>query len=102
MPLLDKSIIIKQLDFYNNNKCDILIPLIDNFIEPLHGIYKNTLIRILEDYLKADNNYAIRDFFKKADVRYLQIEESEKNKKAFTNINSPDDIPVIAKLLGIG
>jgi molybdopterin-guanine dinucleotide biosynthesis protein A len=101
MPLLDRSIIIKQLDYYNNNKCDILIPLIGNFIEPLHGIYKNTMIGLLEDYLTADNNYALREFFKKADVHYLQIEESEKNKKAFTNINSPDDIPRIAKLLGI-
>jgi molybdopterin-guanine dinucleotide biosynthesis protein A len=101
MPLLDKEIIARQIDYYNSNKCDILIPQIDNYIEPLHGIYKKTLIRILEDYLNGDNDYAIRDFIKKTDVRYLQIEGSEKSKNAFTNINSPSDISIVSKFPGL-
>ena len=101
MPLLDKEIIIRQIDFYNTNKCDILIPQIDHYIEPLHGIYKKTLIRNLEDYLGGDNNYAIREFLKMSDVRCLLMEVSRKSISAFTNINSSDDIPVIIKLPGI-
>ena len=101
MPLLDKEIIIRQIDFYNTNKCDILIPQIDYYIEPLHGIYKKTLIRNLEDYLGGDNNYAVREFLKMSDVRYLLMEVSGKSISAFTNINSSDDIPVIIKLPGI-
>jgi molybdopterin-guanine dinucleotide biosynthesis protein A len=101
MPLLDKEIIAWQIDYYNSNECDVLIPQIDNYIEPLHGIYKKTLISILEDYLNGDNDYAIRDFIKKTDVRYMQIEGSEKSKNAFTNINSPSDISIVSKFLGL-
>ena len=101
MPLLDKEIILRQIDFYNTNKCDILIPQIDHYIEPLHGIYKKTVIRNLEDYLGGDNNYAVREFLKMSDVRCLLMEVSGKSISAFTNINSSDDIPVIIKLPGI-
>jgi molybdopterin-guanine dinucleotide biosynthesis protein A len=101
MPLLDKEIIASQIDFYNSNKCDVLIPQIDNYIEPLHGIYKKTLFRILEDYFEGNNGYAIRDFIRKTDVHYFQIEGSRKSKSAFTNINSPSDISIVSKFLGL-
>ena len=101
MPLLDRKIIARQIDFYNANKCNILIPQIEQYIEPLHGIYKNTLFRILEDYLEGDNDYAMREFFKKADVRYFKIKGSEMSRRAFTNINSPYDISAVNLLLGI-
>lgn len=100
MPLLNKEIIFRQIDFYNNNTSDILIPKIEQFIEPLHGIYKNTLTGILEDYLERDNDYTIREFFKKADVRYWKLEGSEMNRRAFTNINSDYDISFVKKLIG--
>jgi len=99
MPLLDSEIIAKQIDFYTTNKCDILIPQIEQFIEPLHGIYTKSLIRILEDFLEGDNDYAMTEFFKKADVHYLKIEGSEKTRRAFTNINSPSDISTVKELL---
>jgi molybdopterin-guanine dinucleotide biosynthesis protein A len=100
MPLLNREIIFRQIDFYNNNTSDILIPKIEQFIEPLHGIYKNTLTGILEDYLERDNDYTIREFFKKADVRYWKLEGSEMNRRAFTNINSDYDISFVKKLIG--
>jgi molybdopterin-guanine dinucleotide biosynthesis protein A len=100
MPLLNREIIFRQIDFYNNNTSDILIPKIEQFIEPLHGIYKNTLTGILEDYLERDNDYTIREFLKKADVRYWKLEGSEMNRRAFTNINSDYDISFVKKLIG--
>jgi molybdopterin-guanine dinucleotide biosynthesis protein A len=99
MPLLDREIIVRQIDFYSANKCDILIPQIEKYTEPLHGIYKNTLLKLLEDYLEGDNDYAMREFFKKADVRYLKIEDPEMGRRAFTNINSPCDISTVDNLL---
>lgn len=100
MPLLDTDIIIRQIASYNNDKCDVLIPQFEQYVEPLHGIYKKTLLPILEEYLVRNNDYAIREFFKKADVHYMQIEGSEKSRRAFTNINSPSDISIVNKLLG--
>jgi molybdenum cofactor guanylyltransferase len=99
MPLIDKDYIIRQVDFYMNNVCEVLIPSVNDYIEPLHGIYKKTIIPVLEEYLESEKNYAIRDFFKIADVRYLEFEDCLKSVKAFTNINSPADIIKVKKLL---
>ena len=102
MPLIDKDYIARQVDFYMKNVCEVLIPSVNNYIEPLHGIYKHTIMTILEDFLKKENNYALRDFFKIADTRYLEFEDSDKSKKAFTNINSPSDIIKVKNLPGNG
>jgi molybdopterin-guanine dinucleotide biosynthesis protein A len=101
MPLLEKDYIISQAAFYKKNKCDILIPQIDDNIEPLHGIYRNSLRNILEEYLKGDNDYAIREFFKVTDVSFMKIENTEKSRNAFSNINYPSDVTKVNKLLGV-
>jgi|WetSurMetagenome_2_1015567.scaffolds.fasta_scaffold18013_3 molybdopterin-guanine dinucleotide biosynthesis protein A len=102
MPKLDKDIITRQIDFYYHNNCDILIPRINQHIEPLHGIYRKTLTGIMTEYLEGRNNYAIREFLKKPEVhvRLIEFEESEKNARAFTNINSPADIRKLKRLPG--
>jgi molybdopterin-guanine dinucleotide biosynthesis protein A len=92
MPFPDKEIILNEIDFYSNNNGDIIIPRINKFIEPLHGIYKKTILRMMEEYLEAGNDCAIREFIKKSDVRFFEPGESDKSKKAFTNINSPADL----------
>lgn len=91
MPLLDKKIIHKQIEEYNKNSCDILIPRIDNNIEPLHAIYSSSVFSILESYLSGKNNYAIREFITKMNVRYSELDSTEENKRAFSNVNTPED-----------
>jgi molybdenum cofactor guanylyltransferase len=100
MPLLDKKFIIRQIDYYNTNKCDILVPRINKYIEPLHSIYNISIIKTLEEYLTGNNDYAVREFFKKMNVKFIQFKESEGTKNAFTNINSPSDISIVEKILG--
>jgi molybdopterin-guanine dinucleotide biosynthesis protein A len=92
MPFLRNEIITKQIDHFNNLDCDILIPKIDNLIEPLHGIYRKSIILKLEEFLETGKNCAIREFFKMVNVQYLDFAASEESKRAFTNINSPSDI----------
>jgi molybdenum cofactor guanylyltransferase len=101
MPLLEKRFIISLTDAYKSNDCEILVPRVNEYIEPLHAIYNNSLIKTLEEYLTGNHNYAVRDFLKQQKVSYLQFEGSEKTKNAFTNINSPSDIPEVEKILGI-
>lgn len=101
MPLLDKKAIIRQIEFYNSHKCDILIPRINTYIEPLHAIYNISIIETLEDYLTGDHDYAVRKFYKRQNVRYMQLKGSEEISNAFININSPADIPIAEKILGI-
>jgi molybdopterin-guanine dinucleotide biosynthesis protein A len=95
MPLLDRKYIIRQIDYYKSNKCDILVPRIDNFIEPLHSIYSISITDTLEEYLMGGHNPAVRAFFKVMTVNYMQIENSEETVNAFTNINSPSDVSVV-------
>lgn len=102
MPLLDKKVIIRQIEFYNSHKCDILIPRINTYIEPLHAIYNISIIETLEDYLTGDHDYAVRKFYKRQNVRYMQLKGSEEISNAFININSSADIPIAEKILGIG
>jgi len=92
MPFLNKGLIIKQIEYFRNNKSDILIPMINENIEPLHSIYDLSVTETLEEYLKADHNKAVREFFKLVKVGYIQLEDSEEIRKAFTIINSPSDI----------
>lgn len=101
MPLLDKSLILKQTEFYNINDCDIVIPRSNNLIEPLHGIYSKRLEGKLKDYLERENNLAIREFLKTVDVCYMQIEDSDLAMRAFSNINSPSDVKQVEKLMNL-
>lgn len=93
MPYLDAGIIEDQLDlFFRLNDPDILMPRINSGIEPLHGIYRTELAGRLEKFLLTTNNFSIRAFMKELDVAYLDLHDSPKVKRAFSNINRPDDI----------
>jgi molybdopterin-guanine dinucleotide biosynthesis protein A len=92
MPFLDSEIIIRLIETYALSDCEVLIPEIGDFIEPLHSVYDISLADNLEAYLRGQKSKAVRDFIKTLNVQYLQFEGSEKNKRAFTNINSPADI----------
>jgi molybdenum cofactor guanylyltransferase len=92
MPFLSKSIILQLIEAYNNADCDVLIPKVGEYIEPLHAIYSSSLTEHLEAYLRSDQSNAVRDYIKSLNVKYLKFDRSGKNKKAFTNINSASDI----------
>jgi molybdopterin-guanine dinucleotide biosynthesis protein A len=100
MPFLSKELIDKQIEYFNIIVCDILVPKIDKFIEPLHGIYRKSIVLKLEEFLEAGNNYAIHEFFKIVNVQYLDFGGSEESKRAFTNINSPSDILTVKQQSG--
>jgi molybdopterin-guanine dinucleotide biosynthesis protein A len=100
MPFLGKELIVRQVDFYNNNTCDILIPKIDQFIEPLHGIYRTTILNTLEEYLEGENDYAIREFISRMNTCFMQLKGAEKQTHAFTNINTPSDIHCVKRITG--
>lgn len=99
MPLLEKDIIREQVEYFIENSFDVVIPSINQFTEPLHGIYKKSLLRVLEEYIKVENDYSVQAFLKKIDVNYLQFEESEYTRRAFLNINSPSDLVIVKKML---
>jgi molybdenum cofactor guanylyltransferase len=102
MPLLDSSIIVNQIEYFRNNKSDVFIPRIGQFIEPLHAIYKCKILNHLDEYLVSNHNYAVRDFFTTVDVNYQDLDRSDQVVNAFSNINLPSDILKISKITDAG
>jgi molybdopterin-guanine dinucleotide biosynthesis protein A len=95
MPFLDKEIISDQINEFSKGQHDVLIPEVDQFIEPLHAIYRKSVLNHLERFLLEGKSRAVRDFLSEVNVGYLQITKNEKTEIAFANINSPSDLPKI-------
>ena len=96
MPFLDKEIITDQINEFNKREHDVLIPEVDQFIEPLHAIYRKSVLNDLERFLSAGKSRAVRDFLREVNVGYLNMHKTEKTEKAFANINSPSDLDKIS------
>ena len=91
MPFIDKELIINQVEYYCKHHAEAVIPSVDNQIEPLHAICSCSVFEKLEHYLKSNKKYAIRDFLEIINVSYMKLTDSEKTRKAFTNINTPGE-----------
>jgi len=100
MPLIDRQIVSLQINYFRDIKCDILIPMIKGYIEPLHAIYKSSVIQLLEDYLSGDSDFAVREFVKQAAVEYMILDDMEVIRNAFTNINYPEDVIRVENIIG--
>jgi len=96
MPFLDEKIITDQINEFDNGEHDVLIPEVDQFIEPLHAIYKKSVLNDLEKFLSEEKSKAVRDFLNEVNVGYLQIPKTKKSEIAFSNINSPSDLAKIS------
>ena len=92
MPFLEKQLIINQINTFTENKCDALVPQVNDFIEPLHSIYSITILNKLEKYLNESGNYAVREFLKTIDVKYMKLPDSDIMIRSFININSPSQL----------
>jgi molybdopterin-guanine dinucleotide biosynthesis protein A len=92
MPFLDKKIISDQINEFNRRHHDVLIPEVGQFIEPLHAIYRKSVLNDLERFLSERKSKAVRDFLREVSVGYFQLQETEESKRAFVNINSPTDL----------
>ncbi len=91
MPYLNKKVIEQEIECYNKSDCDALIPRMDSFIEPLHAIYKKSTFNILQSLINETEDYSIRNFLKLIHVQYMEMEDNEPNRQAFTNINTHED-----------
>lgn len=97
MPYLNLDLIKKEIIIFKQIDCDVIVPRIDNYLEPIHSIYKKKIVTKLETYLESSNNYYIRDFLNTINVHYMDLEENLLYKKIFTNINTPEDLNAVVK-----
>jgi molybdopterin-guanine dinucleotide biosynthesis protein A len=92
MPFLDIELILMMIEHYRNNPTPALVPKVNDYFEPLHTIYSLSLLPEIEKYLDSERKPSVIGFLKKVDTDYIVLDDSEKVRKAFTNINSPGDL----------
>jgi molybdopterin-guanine dinucleotide biosynthesis protein A len=92
MPFVSKDLILEMISCFEKSDCDVLIPRLEKYNEPLHAIYSLSAFIKLETYLLTRKDYAIRDFLSGLNVKYMDLENTDSNRKIFTNINSPSDL----------
>lgn len=92
MPFINTELVKKELEEFIKRKCDIIVPKIKKFYEPLHSIYSVSLIDKLEDHIKNTTDLSVRSFFPKANVYFWELEDNEVNRKSFININTKLDL----------
>ncbi len=92
MPLLSEKIIRFMLKDFQRSSCEVLIPRLGKFREPLHAIYSSKILSRLEEFLLSGGSYAIKDFLMQTDVKYIEIDEQDFDINAFSNINTPEDL----------
>ncbi len=92
MPCISSEIVKKHIEFYHKRKCDAAIPRIKDFKEPLHSIYNKRVFGKLDEFIRGSNKYSIENFLKTLNVRYHNLEDTDEYKKAFININTPQDL----------
>jgi molybdopterin-guanine dinucleotide biosynthesis protein A len=92
MPFIDRGIILDQICYYERINRDILAPVVNNRLEPLHSIFKTSVTEKLEQYLAEQKRIAVHDFLRTMGTSFFQLEGTESTIKAFTNINATSDI----------
>ena len=93
MPFVNKKLIQYMINNLDNN-CDVLIPKVGQFMEPLFALYGRRCITPIEENLHA-GRYKVLDFLPKVRVNYIYPEEINafiKPEKVFFNVNTPQEL----------
>jgi len=92
MPKLFAGMIRYIMNSFEGSEGEVLIPLFKGDIEPLHAVYKRSILKRLEGFIKQDCGYSIREFLKTVDERYIRVDDIVEGSNPFLNINSPEDL----------
>ncbi len=94
MPMVHNALIKQQINFFNSSKCDVLVPRVGSYIEPLHAIYSSSIKENITSFVKESSNYAVKSFLKTVNKKYVDVENNE----MFANINTPVDLEKIKEI----
>jgi molybdopterin-guanine dinucleotide biosynthesis protein A len=76
----------------NSENFDVVLPVFEDFLQPLTGIFNKTIIPIIENEI-TKGNYIPPRIFEKTNLNKLKIDKNIKgwHKHLFFNVNSPED-----------
>ena len=92
MPFLNVNLLRYMIDI--SPGFDVIIPRVDDQMEPLHAVYSKNCIGPMESLIKQDNLKATA-FFDSVKVRYVGKEELDRfdpERLSFFNINTEADL----------
>jgi molybdopterin-guanine dinucleotide biosynthesis protein A len=72
---------------------DVIVPKVEGFVEPLHAVYRRSLLPVIEDHIERDQR-RIKGIFEDLRVRYVTEEEIDRfdpGRRSFINLNRPDE-----------
>ena len=80
--------------------CDLVIPRIGAYVEPLFGVYRKTALKAIEAALER-GDARLRGIFGDLDVRYVVEEELrafDPALESFINVNTPADLEMAGRM----
>ncbi|MDX5474814.1 MAG: molybdenum cofactor guanylyltransferase [Bacillaceae bacterium] len=90
MPLLSKEVLNIMLE-HKSPGVDVIIPNAFGRVQPLVGVYHQSVLPILEQNLKEDN-LKMMEFIQRLNVKYLKEDELNMQQNDFQNINRESDL----------
>ena len=91
MPYLNKALMAYMAGLAPGY--DAVVPALGNLLEPLHAIYRRSLLPVMENQINQDDQ-RIRRMFPTLRVRYVEQEEIDRfdpERKSFKNLNTPQE-----------
>jgi len=92
MPFLSAGLIRRLARRFRELGCDVLLPRVGGEIEPLHALYHRRLLAQMERLLADGQGNSIRRLFPVVRTEYLELADSARIRRIFTNLNTPEDI----------
>jgi len=95
MPFLDEGLINRLMQEAVVSGADAVIPRVETNIEPLFALYFPRVLYDLEAHIHGSEDLSIRSFLKNINTRYIDFEATRDTRKAFVNINRPEDLDLL-------
>ena len=89
MPFLNSNLLVVMKKMAKN--WDILVPVINGFLEPLHSIYSKNCLKAIKRHLDRDD-LKVKSFFSEVRCRYLSekiVRRYDPQLLTFFNLNTP-------------
>ena len=97
IPFPDERIV--RLLLSHRKGYDAVVPKKPGAFEPLFAVYHKNCLKFMKEMLD-NNEFRIYDFYPKANVRYVGIDELPEGwERSLTNINTPKELKQIKEIL---
>lgn len=95
MPFVNKNIYRQLLSIYQQHNAEIVVPKHGDFLEPLFGLYRKTLVSRINRILYDKQGHPVTELLSQSSTLYLQLPDDSQTRMWFYNINTPEDLKAL-------